>query len=123
MRASRTYGSMRGAPSNGRPYRNCGDTLRSRAPRPSPGALAYCLGGDSGSPSGALPFAWSSPKAIIRPADARERVSLAGRPLNRQCRGAILGRPRARPTRQSLQKIATNGSRPPSSISPSVSFS
>jgi hypothetical protein len=28
-----------------------------------------------------------------------------------------------RPTRQSLQKIATNGSRPESSISPSVSFS
>jgi hypothetical protein len=56
MRASRTYGSMRGAPSNGRPYRNRGDTLRSRAPRPSPRALAYRLGGDSGSPSGALPF-------------------------------------------------------------------
>jgi len=42
-----------------------GNTLRSPAPRRSPCALACCLGGDSESPSGALPFTRCSPKATL----------------------------------------------------------
>jgi hypothetical protein len=78
-----------------------GGTLRSRAPRPSPRALAYRLGGDSGSPSGALPFAWCSPKATPTstcPSCPRRRTAVyAGGDRGQICLGRTDRRGRHRP--------------------------
>jgi len=78
-----------------------GGTLRSRVPRPSPRALAYRLGGDSGLPSGALPFAWCSPKATPTstcPSCPRRRAAVhAGGDRGQICLGRTVRRGRHRP--------------------------